>query len=185
MHKLRVLLLLGLMFAIGGSLAARAQDGTFNDQDKKSDVKHSKAKKSNDNAGRRKHWYSPPHWFHKKHHNDASTAKSGKTGKTVAASNSDIKPLPESKAVSTSATKPVHKTVGGTTTGTKSATATGQQKNTVAGAKRHRKTVTGANQGKNGTKSDCSPEQAKKGGCATDKSPTHKGTATASAAKPS
>src|SRR5215472_18797481 len=104
MHKLRVLLLLGLMFAIGGSLAARAQDGTFNDQDKKSDVKHSKAKKSNDNAGRRKHWYSPPHWFHKKHHNDASTAKSGKTkaGKTVTASNSDIRPLPESKPVSTS-----------------------------------------------------------------------------------
>ena len=171
------------MFAVGGSLAARAQDGTFNDQDKKSDVKHSKAKnKSNDNAGRRKHWYSPPHWFHKKHHNDASTAKSGKTGKTVAASNSDIKPLPESKPVGTSATKPVHKTVGGTTTGTKSATATGQQK-TVAGAKRRRKTV--ANQSKNGTKPDCSPEQAKKGGCATDKSPTHKGTATASAAKPS
>src|SRR5215471_4340279 len=148
MHKLRLLLVLGLMFAFGGSLAARAQDGTFNDQDKKSDVKHSKAKKSNDNAGRRKHWYSPPHWFHKKHHNDTSTAKSGKTGKTVAASNSDIKPLPESKPVGTSATKPVHKTVGGTTTGTKSATATGQQK-TVAGAKRRRKTV--ANQSKNGT----------------------------------
>jgi len=170
MHKLRLLLVLGLMFAIGGSLAARAQDGTFNDQDKKSDVKHSKAKKSNDNAGRRKHWYSPPHWFHKKHHNDTSTAKSGKTGKTVAASNSDIKPLPESKPVKT-------------TTGTKSATATGQQKKTVAGAKRRRNTI--ANQGKNGAKPDCSPEQAKKGGCATDNSPTHKGTATASAAKPS
>jgi len=184
MHKLRLLLLVGLMFAVGGSLAVRAQDGTFNDQDKESDVKHSKAKnKSNDNAGRRKHWYSPPHWFHKKHHNDASTAKSGKTGKTVAASNSDIKPLPESKPVGTSATKPVHKTVGGTTTGTKSATATGQEKKTVAGAKRRRKTI--ANQGKNGTKPDCSPEQAKKGGCATDKSPTHKGTTTASAAKPS
>src|SRR5215469_7971799 len=129
MHKLRLLLLVGLMFAVGGSLVVRAQDGTFNDQDKKSDVKHSKAKnKSNDNAGRRKHWYSPPHWFHKKHHNDASTAKSGKTGKTVAASNSDIKPLPESKPVRT-------------TTGTKSATAAGQQKKTVAGAKRRSKTV--------------------------------------------
>src|SRR5215469_904366 len=158
MHKLRLLLLVGLMFAVGGSLAVRAQGGTFNDQDKKSDVKHSKAKnKSNDNAGRRKHWYSPPHWFHKKHHNDASTAKSGKT---VGASNSDIKPLPESKSVSTSATKPVHKTVGGSTTGTKSATATGQQKKTVAGAKRRRNTI--ANQGKNGAKPDCSPEQAKK-----------------------
>jgi hypothetical protein len=175
MHKLRLLLLLGLMFAVGGSLAARAQDGTFNDQGKKSDVKHSKAKtKSNDNDGRRKHWYSPPHWFHKKHHNDASTAKSGKTGKTVAASNSDIKPLPESKSVGTRATKPVHKTVAGTATGTKSATANGQQKKTVASARRRRK-----------TKPDCSPEQAKKGGCATDKSPTHKGTDTASAAKPS
>jgi hypothetical protein len=174
MHKLRLLLLLGLMFAVGGSLAARTADGTsFNDQNQKSDVKHSKAKnKSNDNAGRRKHWYSPPHWFHKKHQNDASTAKSGQKGKTVAASNSDIKPLPESKPVRA-------------TTGTKSATAAGQQKKTVAGAKRRSKTVAGANQGKNGTKPDCSPEQAKKGGCATDKSPTHKGTATASAAKPS
>jgi len=193
MHKLRLLLLLGLMFAVGGSLAARAQDGTFNDQDQKSDVKHSKAKnKSNDNDGRRKHWYSPPHWFHKKHHNDASTAKPGKTsaGKTVAgkpASNSDIKPLPEPKPVSTSATttKPVHKTVAGTTTGTKSATATGQHKKTVAGARRRRKAVAGANQGKSATKPDCSPEQAKKGGCATGKSPSQKGTATASAAKPS
>src|SRR5215469_4708214 len=165
MHKLRLLLLLGLMFAVGGSLAASTADGTsFNDQNQKSDVKHSKAKnKSNDNAGRRKHWYSPPHWFHKKHQNDASTAKSGKKGKTVAASNSDIKPLPESKPVATSATKPVHKT------GTKSATAAGQEKKTVAGAKKRGKTVAGA----------------KKGGCATDKSPTHKGTATASAAKPS
>lgn len=177
------------MLAVGGALAVGAPDGTsgFNDQDQKSDVKHSKAKnKSNDNDGHRKHWYSPPHWFHKKHHNDASTAKSGKTpaGKTAAASNSDIKPLPESKPVSTS-TKPVHKTVAGTTTGTKSATATGQHKNTVAGARRRRKTVAGANQGKSATKPDCSPEQAKKGGCATDKSPTHKGTATASAAKPS
>src|SRR5262249_40589820 len=106
--------------------------------------------------------------------------------KTVAASNSDIKPLPESKPVSSSATttKPVHKTVAGTTTGTKTATATGQHKQTVAGAKR-RKTVAGANHSKSATKPDCSPEQAKKGGCAADKSPTHKGTATASAAKPS
>jgi hypothetical protein len=177
MHKLRLLLLLGLMFAVGGSLAARTSDGTAvsNDQDKKSDVKHNKAKnKSNDNEARRKHWYSPPHWFHKKHHNDASKAKSGKTGKTAAPSNSDIKPLAVSKPVSTSTTKSVHKTVDGTTTGAKS-----------AGARRHRKTVAGASQGKSATKADCSPEQAKKGGCATDKSPTHKGTATASAAKPS
>ena len=185
MHKLRVLLLLGLMFAIGGSLAARAQDGTFNDQDKKSDVKHSKAKnKDKNNDGRRKHWYSPPHWFHKKHHNDASTAKSGKTpaGKTVAekpVTNSDIKPLPEAT------TKSVHKTAAGTTTGTKTATATGQHRKTVAGVRRRRKTVAGASQGKSATKPDCSPEQAKKGGCAADKSTNHKGTATAAAVKPS
>jgi len=179
------------MFAVGGTLAVRAQDGTsvLNDQDQKSDVKHHKAKNKDKNTeGRRKHWYSPPHWFHRKHHNDAGTAKSGKTspGKTVAASNSDIKPLPESKPVSTSAktTQPVHKTADGTTTGMKSATA-GQHKQTVAGARRRRKTVAGANHGKSATKPDCSPEQAKKGGCATDKSPTHKGTATASAAKPS
>jgi hypothetical protein len=193
MHRLRLLLLLGLMFAVAGTLAARAQDGSsvFNDQDQKSDVKHDKAKnKDKNNDGRRKHWYSPPHWFHKKHR-DASTAKSGKTpaGKTVAgkpASNSDIKPLPETKPVSTkaAATKPVHKTGAGTVTGTKSATATGQHKKTVAGARRRRKTVTGANQGKSATKPDCSPEQMKKGGCTADKSP-QKSTATASAVKPS
>jgi len=172
MHRLRLLLLLSLMFAVGGTAIARAQDGTtaFNDQDQKSGTKHNKVKKNNDqsNVGHRKHWYSPPHWLHKKH-NSGTSAKSGKTpsGKTVAANTtrpSDVKPL-NNKSVAT-------------TTGHKTTTATGQHRKTVAANRRRKRPVTG-------TKNGCTPEQAKKGGCTTDKSPGQKGAATASAAKPS
>ena len=174
MHRLRLLLLLSLMFAVGGTAIARAQDGTtvFNDQDQKSGTKHNKVKsKDQSNDGHRKHWYSPPHWFHKKH-NSGTSAKSAKTGsgKTVAASTttkpSDVKPL-NNKSVATTTTG--HKTVTGTT---------GQHRKTVAANRRRKRPVTG-------TKNGCTPEQAKKGGCTTDKSPNQKGAATASATKPS
>ena len=164
------------MFAVGGSLAVRAQDGTFNDQDKKSDVKHSKAKnKSNDNAGRRKHWYSPPHWFHKKHDKEASKSKTnpfdkpGASGTKVAGtdskaatSNTKTTVKPAGKAVAT--TNSNVKT-GGTASTKTVAAHPGTKTSTTA--RRHRKTV----------RKDCTPEQAKKGGCTVDKAHSQKGSA--------
>src|SRR5260370_35522128 len=81
MHRLRLLILLSLMFAVGGTAIARAQDGTtaFNDQDHKSGTNHNKVKKNTDqsNVGHRKHGDAPPHALHK-HDNSGTSAKSGK-----------------------------------------------------------------------------------------------------------
>src|SRR5215813_6863407 len=91
MHRLRLLLVLAFVMVLGASVA-RSQDGTgvFNDQDKKSDQSKTQAKaKSNDSH--RKHWWSPPHWFHKKHENAASKTEQSPFSKTGSGDNTTAK----------------------------------------------------------------------------------------------
>jgi hypothetical protein len=185
MHRLRFLLLLSLMFAVGGTVVARAQAG---DQDQSDTKVTTKATKVKDTSGHQNHWYSPPHWFHRKHNTEAKNAK-------PASKSLESKPQPAANSASTSkpalvtksgsrnaaATSSSHKTATGMVTGTKTASATGVHKKSVAGAGRRR--TTGA--GKTTAKSSCTPEQAKKTGCTVNKSPTQRGTTSASAVKPS
>lgn|SRR5262249_28158723 len=167
MHRLRFLLLLSLMVVVGGTVVARAQTS---DQDQSDNKVTTKAKKAKDTSGHRKHWYSPPHWFHRKHKTEAKNAK-------PATSTSKPALVTKSGNSNAAATNSSHKTA----TGTKTASATGVHKKSAAGARRRR--TTGAD--RTTAKSSCTPEQAKKTGCTVDKSPTKKGTTSASAAKPS
>jgi hypothetical protein len=146
MHRVRLLLLLGLVLAVGATSVAKDQG------QKDRDSKHDKAK-NKDNDGHRKHWWSPPHLGHKKHGSDSNASQKGtnSSSKTVAAN-------PMTKTAASS--KPGNKTVGATNPGQKTGAKTGQGKKTV----RH----------------DCSPEEAKKGGCQVDKGRTQKASASPS-----
>jgi len=200
MHRLRNVLLLSFLLALGGTLVANGQEGTsvFDNSNQKSDTKQEKTKtKVKDNSGHRKHWYSLPHFFHKKHDKDSSASKSqtnpfdkpaasGKVASTeskpvatanqkTAATNTKtvatVKPAGKAVATTSSAGK-----TGGTASAKTVATAhPGTKKGTTA--RRHRKTVAGASQGKKTVRQDCTPEQAKKGGCTVDKAHSQKGSA--------
>lgn len=172
MHKLRHVLLLSFLLALGGTLVANSQDGTgaFDNSDQKSDAKQEKSKtKVKDNSGHRKHWYSPPHWFHRKHDKNSSATKSktnpfdkpaasGTKASTVASNTTTVKPAGKAVTTTNSATK-----TGGTASAKTVAAHPGTKTGTTA--RRHRKTV----------RKDCTPEQAKKGGCTVDKAHSQKG----------
>jgi len=72
MHRLRLLLVFGFVLTLGSSFAMGQEGaGVFKDQDQASDqTSKSKPKKGKTNAtsdSHRRHWWSPPSWFHKKH----------------------------------------------------------------------------------------------------------------------
>jgi hypothetical protein len=179
MHRLRLLLVLAFVVVLGASVA-RSQDGTggFNDQDKQSDHKSTQEKaKSNDSH--RKHWWSPPHWLHKKHDNATSTTSTGKNpdSKTATTTNqtlktSDNKIVAAANAPKTSSTS---KTVTGARPTTKAVARTETARKGTAGNTQSRKT-TPTTAHKKTVQHDCTPEQAKKGGCEVDKGSSHKGT---------
>jgi hypothetical protein len=172
----------------------------YKDQDQASDqTSKSKPKKAKPNAtsdSHRRHWWSPPSWFHKKHDNAAHN-QTGKNpdSKTAGVAGPASKTSSSKAGTSTtaSAPAPVLKTrTGGTAktgstmkmgTGLHTATKTGSpsrtatKKTTQNISSRKKTTVTG----KKPIKNDCSPEQAKKGGCQADKGSNQKTTATATA----
>jgi len=194
-------LLLSFLLALGGTLVANGQEGTsvFDNSNQKSDTKQEKTKtKVKDNSGHRKHWYSLPHFFHKKHDKDSSASKSktnpfDKPAASGKVASTESKPVATGSNQKTAATntktvatvKPAGKAVattssagktGGTASAKTVATAhPGTKKGTTA--RRHRKTVAGASQGKKTVRQDCTPEQAKKGGCTVDKAHSQKGSA--------
>ena len=156
MHKVRLLLFpLCLALAVGAASMARGQDGTFQDQSQNQarDSKHDKAKNKN-NDGHRKHWWSPPHLFHK---NAAGTSPVNKTAATTNSGNKTV------------AGKPGQKTVA----------KTGQGHRAVAGTNRGRRTTAGTSHAAKTVHHDCTPEEAKKGGCQASKR-SKKGTASPS-----
>jgi hypothetical protein len=150
------------VLALGTTSVAKAQDGTsvFKDQGQNQDrdTKHDKAKTKN-NDGHRKHWYSPPNWVHKKHNSDSSARRTGTNSSSKTAAR----------------TNPGNKTVGATNPGQKTVAKTGQGNKAVAGTNGGSKTIAGTSHGKKTVRHDCSPEEAKKGGCQVDKGRSQKG----------
>jgi hypothetical protein len=177
---------------------ARAQDGTnpFDNPGKPADHKSTQAKAKSDDS-HRKHWWSPPHWFHKKHDNAARTGQTGnnpdsKSGavatattknsetRTAATTNNAGKPA-DKKVVAaanvpktSSTNKPVTGARPTSTAVTRTATAgTGTPGNTQI--KKTNATATGKS--KKTVRHDCTPEHAKKSGCEVGKGSSQKGTA--------
>jgi hypothetical protein len=172
-------LLLSFLLALGGTLLANGQDGTtaFDNSNQKSGSKHEKSKtKVKDNSGHRRHWYSPPHWFHRKHDKDSSESKS-KTNPFDKPAASGTKVASADSKAATSNTKTTVKPAGKAVATTNSTVKTGgtASTKTVAAHRRHRKTGAGTGHGKK--TQDCTPEQAKKGGCTVDKAHSQKGSA--------
>lgn len=156
MHKLRNVLLLSFLLSLGGTLVANGLEGTgvFDNSNKKSDAKQEKSKtKAKDNSGHRKHWYSPPHWFHRKHDKNSSKSKTNPFDKPASGT---VATKPAGKAAATTS-------AAGKTGGTASTKTVAAHPGTKTGtaARRHRKA--------------CTPEQAKKGGCTVDKAHSQKG----------
>ena len=180
MHRLRLLMLLGLVLAVGGTPLAKGQDGTSGLDQYKTvdpDTKHEKAKDKN-NDGHRKHWWSLPHFRHKKHDSGSDTTQAGasSSSKTVAAKpvNKTVAAKPVSKSAApthrsnkaAAVTRPGHKTAAKTARSTKAA----------AGSHPSRKTAASTGQGKKTLRHTCSAEEVKKGGCQAEKVHLAKGT---------
>ena len=172
MHRLRLLLLLGLVFAVGGMPLAKAQDATSGLDQYKTvppDTKQDKAKtKDQDNDGHRKHWWSLPHFRHKKHESE-SAARPAETNssKTVAA-----KPMNKTAVH----THPGNRTARATGPGHKTVARTGQGTKTVAKTYPHKKVIAHTSHGKKTVRHGCTPAEAKKGGCQAYKAHSQKGT---------
>src|ERR1041385_4954092 len=145
MRKSRLILGCIIVFALAGTRLARAQDGTasLNDQiqNKYSERESDKAKatheqdkaKTKNNDGHRKHWWSLPHFHHKKESKNAAPPQrqSNMKSKTVAAK-------PTNKASFQQASG--HKAAGGRSGHAAIATKRNAH-NSVASATPHQKSV--------------------------------------------
>jgi len=181
MYRLRLLAVLTFVVILGASVAG--QDGTepFN---KHGDQKNTQEKAKNSDSQRR-HWYSPPHWFHKKHDNAGSSGQTGNSpfsktpaGANTTAQNQTVK-TSDNKVVAANA--PKTSSTSKTVTGARPTSTTAAKTQTArkgAGNTQIKKTT--ATAGKKPVRHDCTPEQAKKTGCAVDKASSHKGTASPS-----
>ncbi len=172
MHRLRFLLLLGLVLGMVATPLAKAQDATSSLDQYKTvdpDTKNDKAKAKN-NDGHRKHWWSPPHFRRKKHDSDSDARPT--------AANTSSNPVAAKPVSKTVAGKPASKSAAATPRGSKTAAVTrAGHKTTKAAAGSHssRKTVASTGHGKKTLRHNCSPEEAKKGGCQAGKSTVAKG----------
>jgi len=180
MHRLRLLLLLGLVLAVGGAPLAKAQDATSGLDQYKTvppDTTHDKAKNENTD-GHRKHWWSLPHLRHKKHDNGSAATQTGasSSSKIVAAKpvNKTVTAKPVSK--SDAPTHRSNKVAAVTRPGHKTAAKTARSTKAAAESHPGRKTAASTGQGKKTVRHNCSPEEAKKGGCQAEKVHLAKGT---------
>lgn len=180
MHRLRLLLLLGLVLAVGGTPLAQGQDGTSGLDQYKTvdpDTKHEKAKDKN-NDGHRKHWWSLPHFRHKKHDSDSDVHQTAtnSTSRTVAAKpvNKTVAAKPVSK--NAAPTHRSNKAAAVTRPGQKTQAKTGQGSRAAAGSHPGRKSVASTSHGKKPLRHNCSAEEVKKGGCQAAKGHSAKGT---------
>jgi len=206
MHRLRFLLVLAFALTLGASVA-RGQEGAavFKDQDQASDqtskTKAKKVKTDKNSSEHRRHWWSPPSWFHKKHDNAARTnpsgknaesktaaattpaskTSSGKTATTTTATTTTPAPALKTRTQQTLAASKSKSTLSSTKTGTgahktaKTISKTGTARKGSAQGLRTKKTSATAAR-KKAVRHDCSPDEAKKGGCQTDKGINQKGT---------
>jgi hypothetical protein len=169
MHKSRLMLPCLIVFALTGAQLARAQDGTSSLDDQiqnkyserepdKSTTTHQqdKTKVKDTNDGHRKHWWSLPHFHHKKKDdNSARQPESKVDSKALAAKRANNTGLQQASSHKAASGKSGHTTVAA-------------KKNThkpVASATPHKKTVAATSQAKKPLRHDCSATKAKSGGC--------------------
>jgi hypothetical protein len=180
MHKSRWVFLSIIMIFLAAPRIVRAQDGTASLDDQiqnkyserepdQSATIHQQDKtktKAKDNDGHRKHWWSLPHFHHKKKdENSTRQLKAQPKRNTVAASSQAMsKPAAQKHVAKTStptersnhktltAAKPTHTTVAKSKT------------STLAARKAHKKTVASHGRAKE-VHQNCSSAAAKKGGC--------------------
>jgi hypothetical protein len=192
MHRLKLLLFLGVVLAVSGTPLVKAQEATSGlDQyktvppDPKQDQAKAKVKDQN-NDGHRKHWWSLPHLRHKKHDSDARQPEA-----KMNASSKPAAPAPANKPVVAApahtmaahtnpshkmvAAKPASKTVHATHRKTVARKRT--RAKTVAATHPHKKVVAHASHAKKPVRRGCTAEEAKKGGCQAYKATSQKGTA--------
>lgn len=177
MHKSQFILLCVIVLVLGAR-TAKAQDGVDSLDDQiqnkyserepdKSATTHQKDKtqaKNNDD-GHRKHWWSLPHFRHKKKDENATNQiKIQPKRHTLTASSKGSKPASQkhvaknnapterSKRKALTAAKPSHQTVAKSNTGTATA------------GRAHKKTVSSSGHAKE-VHQNCSSAEAKKGGC--------------------
>lgn len=157
MQRVRLLFLLGLVLAVGATCVAKDQAAApTKDQAQKQDrdSKHQKAKDKSDEGGR-KHWWSPPH-RHKKH--DAGAPQAGTDSNSKTASVKPVK-MDQTAAQSKPDKKPAAATKSGRKTVASGSKPAAPGNKAVASTAHSRKTV----------RHNCSPEEAKKGGCTAQK----------------
>ncbi len=192
MHNLRLLFLLVVVGALGATCAAQSQDGAgglddqvqnkFGDKDQdqakaKADKKREKAKAKN-NDGRRKHWYSMPHFRHKKHDTDSAARQPQANSNSKTASAKPVKNASSPKQTAGNATtsRTGHKTATMARTDNnharparKTVAGKAHANNAVAGnkapAKARGKTVASTNHAGKAVRHNCTPAESKKGGC--------------------
>ncbi|HEX7286826.1 MAG TPA: hypothetical protein VF532_11635 [Candidatus Angelobacter sp.] len=194
MHRIQLLLLLSLVLALGAPPLAKGQDGLqeldrykTQEPDTKQDKAKAKKQATNKNDdGHRKHWWSLPHFRHKKQESASNTGRTNASGKAAAvkpASKTGAPKNPSSKttAVTRPSQKPKARTgqsakaAAGTHTGRKTAAHAGQGAKSASGANASRKTTAGTSQAKKTVRHNCSPEEVKKGGCPAEKGQAAKG----------
>ncbi|HKT50726.1 MAG TPA: hypothetical protein VJV96_10530 [Candidatus Angelobacter sp.] len=184
MHKSRWILLSIIMISLAAPRIAKAQDGTANlydqiqnkyserEPDKPITTHQQDKTEAKNNEGHRKHWWSLPHFHHKrKDEKSASQLKGQPRRNTVTVSSQAVSkpaaqkhiagqkhvaknsaPAERSSHKTLTAAKPTHRTVAKSKT------------STVAAAKVHKKTVASSGHAKE-VHQNCSSAAAKKDGC--------------------
>jgi hypothetical protein len=167
MHKSGLMLLCMIVIALGGARVARAQDGAASLDDQiqnkyserepeKAKTSHEKDKaKINNNDGQRKHWWSLPHFHHKKESRNSAAPQPQRNLKTAAAkpTNKTIAQQPSAHKVSGS--RSVHAPVAGKK----------DAHNAVSSATPKKKAVASTSKARKPLHRDCSAAEAKSGDC--------------------
>lgn len=167
MKDLRFLFLAGLVLAVGSTLGVNAQEST-----PKAQAQTQAQDKKSDN-GHRKHWWSLPHFHHKKNQppqaaaantgGKAATMKPVKQTATIAGHPGSIT-VSEKPATKTAQVKPAKKTVASAHTSTRPVHRTVASRS-HARSTTARKTVAATSHTKKAVRHNCSAEGSKNGGC--------------------
>ncbi len=178
MHKSQLILLCVIVFVLAGARAAKAQDGTgsLDDQiqnkyserepDKAATTHQQDKTKARNDDGHRKHWWSLPHFHHKKNdENSISQLKTQPKRNTVSTSSRAVsKPAAQKRTARSSALK--EKSAPKTLAATKPTrrTLTKSKTDNHASGKAHKAPIASNGHTKD-VRQNCSSAVAKKGGC--------------------
>jgi hypothetical protein len=183
MRRLRLLVLLGVVLAVGASAQAKTKNSSSTPDQKQEQNSKDQAR---NNDGHRKHWWSMPHLHHKKaeakQKNDAKqkmdakhqAAPAVKVEDPLIEANSKQKTSSTATAKGNTHVKTRSKTARTTAPSHKSTAHTRQANKTMASKKPVTKRVAATHSSKTARHHSCSAEEASKGGCQTAKQHTHK-----------